>query len=157
LKLTGARIPDAGLSVNSSEAGAIRMRRDADMGRSKPVGLHSRDRLLMIGTKEVREVPTYDYRCTRCGDEFAVEQSILDKPLTRCRKCKGKLEKMLPKSLNLIFKGSGFYITDYKKPDKKGKRSTPVTPSETSAGKEAEKISAQTKPAEKKTGGETAT
>jgi putative FmdB family regulatory protein len=61
-------------------------------------------------------VPTYDYRCTKCGDTFAIEQSIHDKPLTRCKKCRGKLEKMLPRTLNLIFKGSGFYVTDYKKP-----------------------------------------
>lgn len=60
-------------------------------------------------------MPTYDYRCTKCGDTFAVEQSIHDKPLTRCKKCRGKLEKLLPRTLNLIFKGSGFYVTDYKK------------------------------------------
>jgi putative FmdB family regulatory protein len=60
-------------------------------------------------------VPTYDYRCTKCGDTFAIEQSIHDKPLTKCKKCRGKLEKLLPRTLNLIFKGSGFYVTDYKK------------------------------------------
>jgi putative FmdB family regulatory protein len=60
-------------------------------------------------------VPTYDYKCTKCGHEFAIEQSIHDKPLTRCKKCRGKLEKLLPRTLNLIFKGSGFYVTDYKK------------------------------------------
>lgn len=60
-------------------------------------------------------MPTYDYRCTKCGHTFSIEQSMLDKPLTRCRKCRGKLEKMLPRSINLIFKGSGFYVTDYRK------------------------------------------
>jgi predicted nucleic acid-binding Zn ribbon protein len=40
---------------------------------------------------------------------------MLDKPLARCRRCRGKLEKLLPQSINLIFKGSGFYVTDYKK------------------------------------------
>jgi putative FmdB family regulatory protein len=60
-------------------------------------------------------MPTYDYRCTKCDDSFAVEQSILDKPLRRCKKCGGKLEKQLPKRVSLIFKGSGFYETDYKK------------------------------------------
>jgi putative FmdB family regulatory protein len=67
-------------------------------------------------------VPTYDYKCTKCGHTFSVEQSMHDKPLTRCRKCRGKLEKLLPRSINLIFKGSGFYVTDYKK-SKPGKRS----------------------------------
>ena len=60
-------------------------------------------------------MPTYDYECTRCGYTFSVEQSMLDKPLARCRKCRGKLEKLLPRSISLIFKGSGFYTTDYKK------------------------------------------
>lgn len=58
-------------------------------------------------------MPTYDYECTKCGYEFCVEQSMKDKPLKKCRKCGGRLRKLLPKSLNLIFKGSGFYITDY--------------------------------------------
>ena len=60
-------------------------------------------------------MPTYDYKCTKCGDEFSVEQSMRDKPLTRCKKCRGKLQKLLPRRINLIFKGSGFYVTDYKK------------------------------------------
>lgn len=60
-------------------------------------------------------MPTYDYECTKCGHEFCVEQSMNDRPLKKCRKCGGKLRKLLPRSLNLIFKGSGFYITDYKK------------------------------------------
>ena len=60
-------------------------------------------------------MPTYDYKCTKCGYTFAIEQSIHDKHLTRCKKCRGKLEKLLPRSINLIFKGSGFYVTDYKK------------------------------------------
>jgi putative FmdB family regulatory protein len=60
-------------------------------------------------------MPTYDYRCAKCDDSFAVEQSILDKPLKRCKKCGGKLEKQLPKRVSVIFKGSGFYATDYKR------------------------------------------
>lgn len=60
-------------------------------------------------------MPTYDYECTECGYEFCVEQSMNDKPLRKCKKCGGRLRKLLPRSLNLIFKGSGFYVTDYKK------------------------------------------
>ncbi|MFH1313043.1 MAG: FmdB family zinc ribbon protein [Candidatus Eisenbacteria bacterium] len=60
-------------------------------------------------------MPTYDYKCTKCGYTFSAEQSMLDKPLARCRKCRGKLAKLLPQSISLIFKGSGFYATDYKK------------------------------------------
>jgi putative FmdB family regulatory protein len=60
-------------------------------------------------------MPTYDYRCTKCQQTFAVEQSMRDAPLKKCSKCGGRLEKLLPRSVNLIFKGSGFYATDYKK------------------------------------------
>jgi putative FmdB family regulatory protein len=66
-------------------------------------------------------LPTYDYKCTKCGYTFSVEQSILDKPLTKCRKCRGRLEKLLPQTISLIFKGSGFYTTDYKKRDGGGR------------------------------------
>ena len=64
-------------------------------------------------------LPTYDYRCIKCGREFSAEQSMLEKPLRKCRKCGGRLEKLLPRNLNLIFKGSGFYSTDYRKPEPK--------------------------------------
>ena len=59
-------------------------------------------------------MPTYDYRCTKCRRAFAVEQSIRDAALKKCKQCGGKLEKLLPRSVNLIFKGSGFYATDYR-------------------------------------------
>lgn len=96
-------------------------------------------------------MPTYDYRCTKCGDEFSVEQSMLDKPLARCKKCKGKLEKLLPKTLNLIFKGSGFYVTDYKKSGHEGKKAAPRPP------KGSSKEPAEIKSAKKKSDGEGAT
>lgn len=60
-------------------------------------------------------MPTYEYECTRCKGRFEVQQSITDKPLKKCPGCGGKLIKLLPRELSLIFKGSGFYITDYKK------------------------------------------
>ncbi len=64
-------------------------------------------------------MPTYEYECTSCGYVFSVEQSMKDKPLARCKKCRGKLIRLLPRSINLIFKGSGFYVTDYRKEDYK--------------------------------------
>lgn len=79
-------------------------------------------------------MPTYDYECTGCGDEFCVEQGMNDKPLKKCKKCGGKLRKLLPKSVNLIFKGSGFYITDY---GKSGDR-TPAKPAAKTVGSDTE-------------------
>jgi putative FmdB family regulatory protein len=78
-------------------------------------------------------LPTYDYRCTECGEEFSAEQSIRARPLRKCRKCGGRLEKLLPRTVNLIFKGSGFYVTDYKKGRAEGP--SPETGKEALSGK----------------------
>ena len=67
-------------------------------------------------------MPTYEYFCEKCEHQFDVVQSMKDKPLTVCpqEKCKlkkwgkGKVKKMIGSGAGLIFKGSGFYITDYR-------------------------------------------
>src|SRR3954469_14182651 len=66
-------------------------------------------------------MPTYEYVCPKCGHEFEVFQSMNDKPLTKCPKCgKTGVKRLIGGGAGLIFKGSGFYITDYKnKPDAK--------------------------------------
>jgi putative FmdB family regulatory protein len=63
-------------------------------------------------------MPIYEYRCDKCGAHLEVIQRMGDKPLTRCTKCKGKLQKVVSKS-SFQLKGSGWYVTDYagKKPD----------------------------------------
>src|ERR1700720_918688 len=58
-------------------------------------------------------MPTYGYRCGSCGHEFEIRQRITEEPLTACPKCNGKLSKMLYPA-GIIFKGSGYYTTDYK-------------------------------------------
>jgi putative FmdB family regulatory protein len=58
-------------------------------------------------------MPTYGYRCGSCGHEFEIRQKITDDALTACPKCGGKLSKMLYPA-GVIFKGSGYYTTDYK-------------------------------------------
>ena len=67
-------------------------------------------------------MPTYQYSCTKCGHEFDVFQSMTDKPLKVCpeelcgqkRWGKGRVKKLIGAGAGLIFKGSGFYITDYR-------------------------------------------
>ena len=67
-------------------------------------------------------MPTYEYACTKCGHQFEKFQSIADKPLTVCPRdlCKlkkwgkGRVKKLIGAGAGLIFKGSGFYITDYR-------------------------------------------
>jgi len=60
-------------------------------------------------------MPTYEYRCLSCGYYFEKFQSIHDEPVKTCPKCGGKVQKLISSGAGLIFKGSGFYITDYKK------------------------------------------
>lgn len=59
-------------------------------------------------------MPTYDYKCTECGYKFEYFQSMKDPLLQVCPECKGKLKRLIGTGSGLIFKGSGFYETDYK-------------------------------------------
>jgi len=58
-------------------------------------------------------MPTYGYRCGTCGHEFETLQRITDKALTECPECGAKLSKKMY-AAGVIFKGSGYYSTDYK-------------------------------------------
>lgn len=60
-------------------------------------------------------MPHYDYECKKCGYRFERFQKITDKPLMHCPKCKGSVRRLIGAGCGLIFKGSGFYATDYKK------------------------------------------
>jgi len=65
-------------------------------------------------------MPTYDYECTKCGNKFEKFQMITAEPVKRCPACKGKVNRLIGAGAGIIFKGSGFYATDYrKKEDKK--------------------------------------
>jgi putative FmdB family regulatory protein len=65
-------------------------------------------------------MPTYDYECKACGHTFDELQSFNDAPLTKCPKCKkNKLERLFGGGGAIIFKGSGFYETDYRRPPEK--------------------------------------
>lgn len=59
-------------------------------------------------------MPTYEYECTECGHVFEMFQSITADPIKECPKCNGKVRRLIGTGVGLIFKGSGFYITDYK-------------------------------------------
>lgn len=62
-------------------------------------------------------MPTYNYKCENCKEIYSVIQSIKDDPLTTCQNCGGKIQRVISGGMGLIFKGSGFYITDYAKSD----------------------------------------
>jgi len=60
-------------------------------------------------------MPTYEYACPKCGHTFERFQSMSDAPLKKCPKCKKTgVKRLIGGGAGLIFKGSGFYITDYK-------------------------------------------
>lgn len=60
-------------------------------------------------------MPTYDYKCNACGHSFEEFQSMTAPHLKKCPKCgKNKLERLIGTGAALMFKGSGFYITDYR-------------------------------------------
>jgi putative FmdB family regulatory protein len=56
-------------------------------------------------------VPTYQYLCTKCGEQLEAVQKFTDDPLTECPACRGRLRKVF-NSVGIVFKGSGFYRTD---------------------------------------------
>jgi putative FmdB family regulatory protein len=59
-------------------------------------------------------MPTYDYKCEKCERTFEYFQSMSDKPLSICQECNGSLKRLIGGGLGIIFKGSGFYVTDNK-------------------------------------------
>jgi putative FmdB family regulatory protein len=60
-------------------------------------------------------MPTYEYKCSACGNRFEKFQSITAAPIKKCPKCgKNKVQRLIGTGAGLIFKGSGFYITDYR-------------------------------------------
>ena len=63
-------------------------------------------------------MPTYGYQCTACSHTFEVVQKITDKPIRECEKCKAEVRKLLY-PVGIVFKGPGFHVTDYRKPEKK--------------------------------------
>jgi len=57
-------------------------------------------------------VPIYEYQCTKCGEVFEAFQRITDEPLTQCKFCNARVEKLISQS-SFQLKGSGWYLTDY--------------------------------------------
>jgi putative FmdB family regulatory protein len=84
-------------------------------------------------------MPTYDYRCKACGHEFEQFQSMKDAPLRKCPACKkASLERLIGTGAAILFKGSGFYETDYRSESYK-KAAEADKPQEKAVDKPAEK------------------
>jgi putative FmdB family regulatory protein len=105
-------------------------------------------------------MPTYEYECQKCGHRFEEFQSMKDAHLTKCPKCKGKLKRLIGAGAGFLFKGSGFYTTDYRSSSyQEKKKSTESSPkpaesaksegskSEGAKGAKSEGAKAEAKPA----------
>ncbi|MFH1440791.1 MAG: FmdB family zinc ribbon protein [Candidatus Omnitrophota bacterium] len=60
-------------------------------------------------------MPTYEYECTHCGHTFEAFQKMSDEALDVCPQCNNKVRRLIAGGTGIIFKGSGFYATDYRK------------------------------------------
>jgi putative FmdB family regulatory protein len=75
-------------------------------------------------------MPTYEYACDACGHQFEEFQSIKAKPTTVCPKCKKKkVKRLISGGAGFLFKGSGFYITDYRSDSYKAAAKSDSAPS----------------------------
>jgi len=84
-------------------------------------------------------MPTYDYVCGACGHEFEKFQSMNDEPIKGCPKCrKRKAKRRIGTGAGIIFKGSGFYETDYKRAGREKKTESSVSKSETDSSSKSE-------------------
>jgi putative FmdB family regulatory protein len=93
-------------------------------------------------------MPTYEYACPKCGHEFEQFQSMRDEPLKKCPKCKkAGVKRLVGGGAGLIFKGTGFYITDYK--TKKGTPHTESAPAKASTSESKPAASTAASPAKK--------
>ena len=72
-------------------------------------------------------MPTYEYKCLKCSHTFEVFQYMNDKLIEECPKCGGKVKRLIGAGAGPIFKGSGFYQTDYKNTSKPKPETTKPT------------------------------
>lgn len=95
-----------------------------------------------------RAMPTYDYECSACGHKFEAFQSFSEEPLVKCPACKKKkLKRLFGAGAGIIFKGSGFYTTDYRSDSY---RKSAESDSKAASGGSSDAKPADAKPAESK-------
>ncbi len=91
-------------------------------------------------------MPTYDYKCDACGHNWELYQSMNDSPQKKCPKCKkNKAKRLLGLGAGIIFKGSGFYETDYKTKSGKEKKENSSARESSDSSKSSENKSSNDK------------
>lgn len=95
-------------------------------------------------------MPIYEFECTKCKAHTEVFQKMNDKQPTKCRKCGGRLERLVSATA-IQFKGSGFYLTDYGRSGQKGseKKESEATTSEDKKSDNADKKTKDSSPGKK--------
>ena len=78
-------------------------------------------------------MPTYEYKCNECGYRFEKFQRMTEARLTECPECNGAVKRLIGAGAGIIFKGSGFYCTDYRKPADAAKAAEAATAGKTDA------------------------
>ena len=100
-------------------------------------------------------MPTYEYECLKCGHNFDRFQNMTDEPVKRCPKCRCKVRRLVGTGAGIIFKGSGFYETDYRSKSYseaagKEKTAATATPEKKDGDKSSSEGAKKTSKAEKK-------
>lgn len=80
-------------------------------------------------------MPTYEYECKRCGHHFERFQSITARPVKTCPKCGGEVSRLISAGSGVLFKGSGFYETDYRSAEYKKRAKQESVGSDSSGSK----------------------
>jgi putative FmdB family regulatory protein len=91
-------------------------------------------------------MPIYTYECRNCGVRFEREQSMADKPLTKCPECKRKQLRKVFVPAGIIFKGSGWYATDHRSPSGQTSRKSEGESGSTDSAAEKDEKSKKAKP-----------
>ncbi|HPN38246.1 MAG TPA: zinc ribbon domain-containing protein [Melioribacteraceae bacterium] len=90
-------------------------------------------------------MPTYEYKCNDCGVVFEKLQKFTEEPIKVCPECGGAVKRLIGSGAGLIFKGTGFYITDYKKNESTKKSTTTTSTSPNIAATETNTNTSATK------------
>src|SRR5437870_111690 len=94
-------------------------------------------------------MPTYVYRCRDCDTRLEAFQKITEDPLTACESCGGSINRVL-QPVGVVFKGSGFYVTDYKRKENGSNGTSADSADSKSEAKETKPATEKTDKAEKK-------
>ena len=94
-------------------------------------------------------MPTYEYECLECRHKFEAFQSMKEEPIKECPKCQSNVRRLFGTGAGIIFKGSGFYVNDYKKSSSGNGKKTKGEP--VSVSKDASESASKSESAKKDT------